>query len=301
MSTSSQTANSSARPARKRRRKSAWLQTSQQAWQFRRTKVGMVLVLLVAAIALGGPFLNIRSPDDFLGLPYQLPSADAYLGTDALGRDVLARTLNGGVSVLVLSATSTLIGVAVGAILGVISGITKPLIDQLIMRALDVLLAFPQLVLVLLFVSAFGSSLWLIIVAVALTHVPRVARVARGATLEVKEYDFIKSVEVLGIPKWRIATGEIVPAISGPLLVETGLRMTWSVALVASVGFLGLGLQPPAVDWGLMINENRIGIASQPFAVFAPVLLVALLAVGVNLITDGLLSAILGDDSEAKS
>ena len=138
------------------------------------------------------------------------------------------------------------------------------------MRGNDVLLAFPQIVLVLLAVSALGPKLWLIVIAVGLTHLPRVARVMRGAAQEVVERDFVKAAEAVGEKRSRIVFGELLPNVTSPLLVELGLRMTYSIGLVAAISFLGFGLQPPTADWGLMINENRLTITVQPWAVLLP-------------------------------
>ena len=128
----------------------------------------------------------------------------------------------------------------------------------------------------------------------ALSHAPRVARVTRGAALEVVERDFVKSAEALGESRWSILVGELLPNISSPLLVEFGLRLTYSIGLVAGVSFLGFGLQPPAADWGLMINENRVGLTIQPWPVVLPVIAVGLLTVGTNLITDGIARSAIG-------
>ena len=149
--------------------------------------------------------------------------------------------------------------------------------------------------------SAIGPKLWLIVLTVGLTHAPRVARVMRGAALEVVERDFIKSAEVVGERRWRIVFGEVLPNVTSPLLVELGLRMTYSIGLVAGISFLGFGLQPPTADWGLMINENRLSITVQPWAVLLPVAAIGLLTVGTNLITDGLSRALAGIDRKAAS
>jgi peptide/nickel transport system permease protein len=150
-------------------------------------------------------------------------------------------------------------------------------------------------------VSALGAKLWLIVLTVGLTHAPRVARVMRGAALEVVERDFIKSAEVVGEKRWRIVFGELLPNVTSPLLVETGLRMTYSIALVAGISFLGFGLQPPTADWGLMINENRLSITVQAWAVMLPVIAIGLLTVGTNLVTDGISRALIGLDRKSSS
>ena len=123
----------------------------------------------------------------------------------------------------------------------------------------------------------------------------------RGAALEIVERDFVKSAEVVGEKRWRIVFGEVLPNVTSPLLVEAGLRMTYSIGLVAGISFLGFGLQPPDADWGLMINENRLSITVQPWAVLLPVIAIGLLTVGTNLITDGLSRALAGIDRRADS
>ena len=226
--------------------------------------------------------------------PFAKPSDVAKLGGDVLGRDVLSRVLYGGRSVLILSFIATAIGMVIGVSLGLFAGYARAAVDDVIMRLLDVFLAFPQIVLVLLLVSVLGPRLWLIVLTVGLSHAPRIARVARGSTLEVKERDFVKAAESLGVSRIKIAFGEILPNITSPLLVEFGLRLTYSIGLIAALSFLGFGMQPPACDWGLMINENRIGLVIQPYSVFVPVALIAILTIGVNLATDGVARAMIG-------
>ena len=148
-------------------------------------------------------------------------------------------------------------------------------IDETIMRILDVVLAFPQLVLVLVFVAIVGPKLWLIVLLTGISHAPRVARVARAATLDVAQRDFVRAAEAFGVSRLKIIFSEILPNISSPLLVEFGLRLTYSIALIAALSFMGFGMQPPAADWGLMINENRLGVLVQPWSVAVPVMLIA--------------------------
>jgi peptide/nickel transport system permease protein len=261
-----------------------------------RTRVGVVIVALLVLVALAGPLVAPHSPTEFVGIPNSAPSGDAIFGTDALGRDVLSRFLYGGRTVLWLSAAATLLGMVVGVVVGLIAAYSRNWLDDMLMRANDVLLAFPQIIFVLLAVSALGPKLWLIVLTVGLTHAPRVARVIRGAALEIVERDFVKSAEVVGEKRWRIVFGEVLPNVTSPLLVEAGLRMTYSIGLVAGISFLGFGLQPPDADWGLMINENRLSITVQPWAVLVPVIAIGLLTVGTNLITDGLSRALAGID-----
>jgi peptide/nickel transport system permease protein len=266
----------------------------EQAGRLARTRIGLAIVLLVAAVALFGPLLAPHPPTAFVAPPYAPPSAAAPFGTDNLGRDVLSRFLCGGASILALSIAATVIGLGAGIVVGLIAAYARGSGDELLMRLMDVLLAFPQIVFVLLLVASLGPQLWLIVLTVGITHVPRVARVTRGVALEVVGRDFVRAAEALGETRTRILAAEVLPNMSSPLLVEFGLRLTYSIGLIAAVSFLGFGLQPPAADWGLMINENRIGITLQPWAVVLPVAAIGLLTVGMNLITDGVARAAIG-------
>jgi peptide/nickel transport system permease protein len=266
-----------------------------------RTRVGLAIVSALVLVALAGPLVAPYSPTEFVGVPNSQPSGDAIFGTDALGRDVFSRFLHGGRTVLWLSAAATLLGITLGTVVGLVAAYSRNWLDDVLMRGNDVLLAFPQIIFVLLAVSAIGPKLWLIVLTVGLTHAPRVARVIRGAALEIVERDFVKSAEVVGEKRWRIVFGEVLPNVTSPLLVEIGLRMTYSIGLIAGISFLGFGLQPPDADWGLMINENRLSITVQPWAVLLPVIAIGLLTIGTNLITDGLSRALAGIDRKADS
>lgn len=264
--------------------------------------IGLILAGLVIGLALIGPFVAAHAPVEFVGAPFQKPSADLPLGADILGRDVLSRVLSGGWQILGLAAVATLLGVAAGALLGMAAGFVKGILDEITMRLLDVALAFPQIIFALLFVSIIGPEIWLIGLVVAAIHAPQVARVARAATLRVSEEDFVRFAETIGMSRLKIMTREILPNVLAPLMVELGLRFTYSIALIAGLGFLGFGRQPPAPDWGLMINENRIGLAANPWPVVVPILLIAALTIGMNLFTDALARAKLApaDDSGAR-
>lgn len=282
-------------PAKRRRE---WVQTLIEAWHLRRTKIGLAIFLGVLAITLFGPLEAPYSPTEFVGVPYSAPSAKAWLGTDYIGHDVLTRVLYGGRTVFSLAIAATIIGLVLGVGFGIVAGYARRTVDESIMRLLDVLLAFPQIVLTLLLISVIGPKLWLIVLTVGLSHMPRIARVTRAATLEVVGRDFIKAAEALGVPRRKILAFEVLPNITSPLLVEFGLRLTYSIGLIAALSFLGFGLQPPAADWGLMINENRLGITVQPWAVFLPVFLIGILTIGTNLMADGLARALLGIDRD---
>jgi peptide/nickel transport system permease protein len=258
-------------------------------WRLRQAKIGAVITLVVLIVAVFGPFLGTAitgyTDGDFAGKPFD---HNGIAGTDNLGRDVLSRYLDGGWHLLLYALAATALGVIVGAALGMLAGYSGGKLDSIIMRAGDVVLSFPQLVLALLAVAVLGSSGLLLVLVIGITHAPRVARVARQATVSVAAQDYVAAARMFAVPRRRILTTEILPNITGPLMVELGLRLTYSIGYIASLSFLGLGIQPPAADWGLQINENRIALIVQPWGVLLPVLAIALLTVGTNLVTDSL-------------
>jgi peptide/nickel transport system permease protein len=281
-------------PAPPRLERFQWLNILRNAARLTRTRIGLAMVGVIVLIALFGPLVAPHSPTEFIAAPNHGPTGDAIFGADALGRDVFSRFLHGGLTVLWMSATATVLGVVLGTAIGLVAAYSRNWLDDVLMRLNDVLLAFPQIIFVLLAVSAIGPKLWLIVATVGLTHAPRVARVIRGAAQQIVERDFIKAEEVAGERRSRIIMEGLLPNVTSPLLVELGLRMTFSIGLVAAVSFLGFGLQPPAADWGLMINENRLSITVMPWGVLLPVLAIAVLTVGTNLVTDGIARAAIG-------
>ncbi len=166
--------------------------------------------------------------------------------------------------------------------------------DGIIMRAVDVILAFPQLVFALLLLSLLGPKLWLITVAVGVSHAPQVARVLRSAALDLTERDFVKAAELQGMRPARLMRKEILPNLISPLMVEAGLRLTYSIVIIAGLAFLGFGQQPPAATWGTMINENRAGLPLNPWAVIVPAALIAVLTIGTNTFTDAVARVAIG-------
>lgn len=261
-----------------------------------RTRIGLTIVGLIVLMAALGPALAPHSPTQFIGAPFASPGPHALFGTDNLGRDVLSRFLWGGRSVIFLALAATLLGVGAGTLIGLTAAYSRGRVDDLLMRPGDVVLAFPQIVLALLLLSMVGPHVWLVVVAVAIGHMPQTARVIRGAALDVVERDYVRVAEMLGESRMRIVTRQLLPNVSSPLMVEFGLRLTYSIGLIAGIEFLGFGLQPPTADWGLMINENRVGLIAQPWGVVLPILAIGLLTIGTNLVTDGLARAAIGID-----
>lgn len=261
-----------------------------------RTRIGVALVLLLVLLALVGPYLAPHSAADFVGTPNTGPAPGLPLGTDYLGQDVWSRFLAGGRGLLAIAAISTAIGLVVGVGIGLVAAYARNALDDVLMRALDVILAFPQIMLALVAVAVVGPQNWVIVTAIAVTTVPRVARVTRAAAQPVVERDFVAAAEAIGMSRTHILVGELLPNILSPLLVEASLRLTYSIGVIASLAFLGLSADPNGADWGVMIQQNRIALSVQPWGVVTPILAIALLTMGTGLVGDGISRAAAGID-----
>jgi len=276
-----------------RRPAGALLRSALHLW---RTRIGLALVVLLVAVALFGPFFAPHSPTDFVGAPNTGPTDAARFGTDHIGQDVWSRFLWGGREVLGMAVAATAIGLILGGLVGLIAAYSRSILDDILMRAMDVILAFPQIMLALVAIATVGPQTWLIILTVGLTTMPRVARVARGAAQPIVERDFVAAAEALGVPRFRILVGEVMPNTLSPLLVEMNLRLTYSIGLIAGLAFLGFAPNQNGADWGFMIQENRLALVSQPWGVVLPVVAIALLTIGTGLVGDGIARSAVGID-----
>src|SRR5438067_7304202 len=259
------------------------------ALRLRRTQIGLGLVLFILAIAVLGPRIAPHGANDFVGAPNSVSVPGALFGTDHIGQDVWSRFLHGGLTILLLAAAATLLGLSLGIAVGLVAAYSRNVLDDILMRAMDVILAFPQIMLALSAIATAGPNPLTIILAVGLTTMPRVARVTRGASQPVVERDFVAAAEAIGVPRVRILLSEVFPNVLSPLLVEASLRLTYAIGVIAALAFLGFTTNPGAADWGLMIQENYIALTVQPWGVVLPVAVIALLTVGPCM-TDGVLT-----------
>jgi peptide/nickel transport system permease protein len=250
--------------------------------------VGVGIVLFVLAVALFGQYVAPHPPTKPIGIPLAGPSGDAWLGTDLLGRDVFSRLLYGGRSVIGLALAATLLAYAIGLTIGLIAGYTRSKADPLLMRTVDVMLAFPPLLFLLVLITGAGTGTGVLIIGVAAIQAPGISRIVRTATLEVSVRGYVEAAIARGERGISVVVREVLPNILAPVLVDAGLRFTYSILIIASVNFLGLGLQPPSSDWALMISENRQYIALNVWAVLAPAAMIALLTIGINLTGDAI-------------
>jgi peptide/nickel transport system permease protein len=282
------------RPPAQRLRRRQWAATLRAAARTPRGAIGLVLMAVITLLAIIGPFVTPYSPDSLATVEFAQPSGQYLLGADFLGRDVLSRVLAGGWVLLIMALAATAIGIAGGAIAGMSAAYLRGRSDGFIMRTVDVILSFPQIVFTLLLLSVIGPKLWLIVLAVGISHAPQVARVLRSATLDVSERDFVKVAELQGMRPAKVMVKEILPNLISPIMVEAGLRLTYSIIFMAALAFLGFGQAPPAPNWGTMINENRGGLTLNPWSVIVPVAVIALLTIGTNTFTDAVARVAIG-------
>ena len=250
--------------------------------------VGLVVLAIVLLVAFLGPLFAPYSPTELAGIPYSTPNGDFWLGTDSLGRDVLSRVLHGGRSVILLAVGATLLAYLIGGAIGLFAGYTRSFADGVLMRGVDLLLAFPPLLLLLLVAAGIGAGPTVIVIGVAAINIPGIARIVRTVSLEVSVRGYVEAAITRGERTSAILAREVLPNIAGPLVADAGVRLTGSILFVAGLNFLGLGLQPPSSDWATMIAENRTTIDLQPWAVAAPAAMIAILTVAVNVVGDAI-------------
>jgi len=258
-------------------------------------RIGLPIVLLHLTLALIGPWLAPYSPTEFQRplAEYQLapPSSQFWFGTDQFARDVFSRVLCGATSIIVLSVAGCALGITLGTVIGMSSGYKGGRVDEIVMRIVDGMMAFPTLLLALLVLTTLGSSNVNIILTIGIVFTSGPARVMRSTTLSVKNMEFVQSARLRGESAPYIIFREILPNVLPVLGVEATVRLSYAILTVASLGFLGLGVQPPSPDWGLTISESRPFLASAPWVALAPAAAVASLVVGVNLLADGIRQA----------
>jgi len=255
--------------------------------------VGAVVLLVIVALAVVATFIT-PYPYDEMNLLVRLkpPSMAHWFGTDEYGRDVLSRTLVGARPTLLMGFGATVLSLAVGVPLGLAAGYRRGRFEEIVMRGMDVLMSFPPILLGLLVLAVTTPALWKAILAVGIVYVPPMVRLTRSVTLEIAQEEFILAAQARGDTSVRILAAEILPNAWPPIAVEASLRITFAILLGAALSFLGLGAQPPAADWGLMISEARAFIDRAPWITLAPGTLMCITVIAVNLLGDGLREAL---------
>ncbi|MFA4965807.1 MAG: ABC transporter permease [Thermoleophilia bacterium] len=251
--------------------------------------VGTIIFAVFLFLAACGPWV---APYDYQAQDAKVrlhsPTVAHPFGTDQFGRDVLSRIIVGTRNIFLIGGFGTLVAVVIGTAIGLASGYVGGAGDEVVMRLLDVLLSFPSLLLALVLLSTVGPSNLNLVFVVAVLYIPMVARVVRSMVLDLKSKEFVEAARVRGETRSYILFREILPNSLPPLLVEASMRFSYSIFLVASLGYLGLGVQPPSPDWGLQIYDGRNFLQIAPWTLLFPAGTIAVLVVSTNLMSDGL-------------
>jgi len=250
--------------------------------------IGLAVVLFWVLAALVGPALLSRGGAEGGGDVFAPISAAHWLGTDYLGRDMLARVIEGARYTVGVAFIATLLACAAGVTLALLAAASNRWIDGALSRLLDTLTAIPSKMFALLMVAGFGSSIPMLIATAAVIYVPGSYRMARALAVNINAMDYVTVARTRGEGTWYVMRREILPNIAGPVLADMGLRFVYTVLLLASLSFLGLGVQPPDADWGSLVRENIGALAEGGASVIAPALAIASLTIAVNLVIDNL-------------
>lgn len=260
--------------------------------RMRRGQVGLAILVFTLLVALIGPLVSAYQPAAIVGPPGQSPGHGLPLGTDYLGHDVLSRVLWGGWSVVWLAAAATALAYAIGLVVGLVAGYSRNWLDPVLMRGVDVILAFPPLLFFLIVATSVGTGELTLVVGIGIVLSPGVARITYTATRETATRAFVEAAVARGENTMAVIRREVLPNISSPIITNLGLTVTFAILLVAAVNFLNLGVQPPAANWALMVAENRPVLSLNEWATIAPAVMIALLTIGVNLTTDAVAEAL---------
>lgn len=253
---------------------------------------GLVIVGVVALLAVAAPWISPDDPTRVDALRRLAPpSADALLGTDNLGRDILSRLLWGARLSLGTAGLAAILILTIGVGLGMIAGFYGGILDDLLMRIVDVLLAFPALILALAIAGVLGPSITSVMIGIVAVAWADYARVMRGQVLAARERQYVEAAHATGVRDLRILTGHLLPNVLPPILVLASLEMGGLILAISGLSFLGLGAQPPTPEWGAMLNDGRAFIGAAPQLMIYPGLAISIVVVGFNLLGDGLRDA----------
>ncbi len=266
-------------------------QTRRLLGELTRKKTAVLGLGLAGAVVLGALTAPLIAPADPLAMSPRrlaLPSAAAWLGTDQFGRDLLSRLLHGARVSRVVSFSAVGLAAGIGGTVGLMAGSFEGRADHLLMRCVDVLMAFPSLLLTLAVVATFGASLGNLVLAITLAYVPIFSRVVRGSVLSVKQNEYVHASRALGAGDVRVMTRSILPNVLAPVIVQATFNLSTAIMIEAALSFLGLGVQPPAPSWGTMLSEARSFMELDPWLAVAPGSAITIAVLGFNLLGDGL-------------
>ena len=267
---------------------SRWAGAFHALFSTKATAIGTTIVLIFVVVAFIAPLIAPYGVNEQIySDARQAPSAAHWFGTDHLGRDVFSRVLYGASDILFLAGLGTAMAVLCGTAVGLLSGYAGGIVDENMMRFFDSLLAMPALLLALLLLGTLGPSRNSVFIVMVIVYTPIVARVVRSVVLSVRSKGFVEAARLQGESVGWVLFREILPSVTPTLAVEAALRFSYAIFLVASLGFLGVGVQPPSPNWGLMVNEARPHVGQLPWALFFPAAAIAIVVIGVNLMADG--------------
>ncbi len=259
----------------------------------RAAMVGGILILFFIFVAIIGPFLAPFDPTTQNQMNKLVgPSSEHWFGTDHQGRDIFSRLIHGMSITLFIGFTSVIIGAFFGVFLGLVSGYYGKRVDAVIMRSMDVLLAFPGILLALAIVSVLGGNLTNVIIAVGIFAIPSFARIVRGSVLSVKKLEYVDAVKALGASDVRIIFKHILPNVMSPIIVQATLYMAAAILTASGLSFLGMGAQPPTPEWGAMLSAGRSYMFDAPHVAFFPGIAIVIVVLAFNIFGDGLRDAL---------
>ena len=251
--------------------------------------IGLVIVLAWLLVALAAPWWVPHDAQDIGALPVFAPAqAGHWLGADYLGRDMLARVLLGARYTVAVALVAALLASAIGTVLALLAAVSGGWLDAVLSRAMDTLISIPSKLFALIMVAAFGESVPLLVATAAIIYMPGAFRIARALAVNIAALDYVVVARTRGESRWYLMVHEVLPNLAAPMLVDLGLRFVYVVLLLASLSFLGLGVQPPAADWGTLVRENLGALWEGGLAVVSPALAIASLTMAVNLVVDAL-------------
>lgn len=262
---------------------------------------GLLIVGAYIFVAVFAPLLATHDPvlQDF-AVALQPPSLEHWLGTDSFGQDVYSRVLYGARLALWIGFASVFLGLLGGMTIGLIAGLAGGRIEWALMRLVDSILAFPEIILAMAFIAVLGLGIENLIYALAVSFVGPFARIVRSDVLQVKALPFIEAAQLMGVPSWRIILRHLIPNVMSSLLVQAGIRISTAILLASGLSFFGIGVVPPTPDWGLIIAEGRGFITMAPWISGFPGIALAVLLIGLTLLGDGLRNA-LNPSSEGRT
>jgi peptide/nickel transport system permease protein len=249
-------------------------------------KVGIAILALAGAIAVFGPIIAPYPQSSLVGDVFEWPSRTAWLGTDYLGRDLLSRLLYGARTTIGIALAATVLAFAIGVSAGLFAAVAGGWVDTMLSRMVDALLAVPSLILALVVLSSLGRSIPALIFTMSGIAATRPFRLARALGLDIAAMDFVDAARARGERLWWIVYREVVPNVIPPLLADFGLRFTFAVLFLSSLSFLGLGVQPPAADWGFMVRENAQALLYGMPTPLVPAAAIAIITIAANLVVD---------------